>query len=315
MLRLAVLINQGGFRKAAKELHITQPALSQSIAQLEEEVGVQLITRSAHGVEPTIYGEALYAHARTIDRELAQATQQIESLMAGGAGSLLAGATTGGGIHIVARAAANLKSSRPDTKMFILEESLVDALVRQLRDRVIDLFVCQNPADFDLKGLKAFRIFQSRKLLCARKGHPLEGTGDLRGFMDYTLILPPDEMGILSSIKTELAASGLEIHESNILVSNSIYAAKEIVSNTDCWSVFSDNSIIKEREQGSLVAYDLPECFEGWNYLVVRAEYSASSLAKSFIREIFQVCELWGLPVHRDAISFERTGRVPGIRT
>lgn len=313
LLRLAVLINEGGFRKAAEKLHITQPALSQSIAQLEEEVGVQLVTRSANGVVPTIYGEALYGHAKVIDRELVQARRQIESLMAGGAGTLLVGATTGGGIHVVARAAAILKSNCPETKMFIQEESLTDALLRQLRDRNIDLFLCQNPAGFDLNGLVAFRIFKSRKLLCTRKGHPLEAARDLRGFMDYPLILPPDEMGILSGIKTALSASGLFIPEDNILVTNSVYAAKEIVSNTDSWSVFSDNSILNERDCGRLVAYDLPESLDGWNYIVTRSEYVADGLAKAFIREIFQVCEQWNLLVHEDARSFERIGRVSGM--
>lgn len=55
---------------AAESLHVAQPALSQQIALLENDLGVQLLVRGPRGVEPTAEGELLYRQAQTILRQV-----------------------------------------------------------------------------------------------------------------------------------------------------------------------------------------------------------------------------------------------------
>ena len=310
LMRLAVLINEGSFRKAAEKLGLTQPALSQSIAQMEDEVGVQLITRSARGVEPTIYGEALYRHAKAIDSELTNAAQQIQNLVIGSAGFLLAGAVTGGGIHIVAQAATRLKQTRPSANIVVSEEVFVSALLKQLHDRSIDVVISQRPSSSDTRSVRAIPLLKTRKVLCVRKGHPLEGCDDIAKFMDYPFICPPDEMGILSEIKSIFSNSGLVAPSDNIIVSNSIAFAKQFVLNSNAFSIFSDISVRKERELGQIICADMADN-GSWYYLITRKEYVATELVRAFIREIFAVCDEWDVPIHNDALHFERFGRAP----
>ena len=54
---------QGSFSKAAQELFVTQPVISQQIAALEKELGFALFTRSAKGVQLTQAGMTYYRHA------------------------------------------------------------------------------------------------------------------------------------------------------------------------------------------------------------------------------------------------------------
>ena len=54
--------NTGNISKAAKELYISQPAISKSIQKLEENIGIKLFDRSSRGVSLTPEGELLYAH-------------------------------------------------------------------------------------------------------------------------------------------------------------------------------------------------------------------------------------------------------------
>ncbi len=66
------VVEAGSFSRAASTVHVAQPALSQQIAQLEEQLGVSLLLRSARGVRPTAAGEVLYREASSILRRLQQ---------------------------------------------------------------------------------------------------------------------------------------------------------------------------------------------------------------------------------------------------
>ena len=67
------IVESGSLAKASRQLFIAQPALSQQMARLEEEVGKPLLVRSSRGVSPTDNGEALYHHAKFMLRQLDQA--------------------------------------------------------------------------------------------------------------------------------------------------------------------------------------------------------------------------------------------------
>jgi LysR family transcriptional regulator, nitrogen assimilation regulatory protein len=66
------VVEAGSFSRAASTIHIAQPALSQQVAQLEEQLGVSLLLRSARGVRPTAAGEVLYREASSILKRLQQ---------------------------------------------------------------------------------------------------------------------------------------------------------------------------------------------------------------------------------------------------
>ena len=69
----AQICESGSLAKASRQLFIAQPALSQQMARLEDEVGKALLVRSSRGVVPTENGEALYHHAKFMLRQMEQA--------------------------------------------------------------------------------------------------------------------------------------------------------------------------------------------------------------------------------------------------
>jgi DNA-binding transcriptional LysR family regulator len=64
--------------KAASNLGMSQPAVSEAIATLEAALGVQLLDRTRRGIEPTIYAVALLKHEHTVFDELRQGIKEIE---------------------------------------------------------------------------------------------------------------------------------------------------------------------------------------------------------------------------------------------
>ena len=73
LLTLRAVVAAGSFSAAARELSLTQPAVSQQVAALEREVGARLLDRGVGGPAPTAAGTLLLAHADALADRLAQA--------------------------------------------------------------------------------------------------------------------------------------------------------------------------------------------------------------------------------------------------
>lgn len=73
------IVDSGSITKAAAALHVAQPALSQQVSALENDLKQRLLIRSKQGVEPTAAGHTLYRHAQSILRLVEQARQDVAS--------------------------------------------------------------------------------------------------------------------------------------------------------------------------------------------------------------------------------------------
>jgi DNA-binding transcriptional LysR family regulator len=181
--------------------------------------------------------------------------------------------------------------------------------MRRLHDRSLDVVICQTLPDFELKGARSVPLFHSRRLACVRAGHPLGPAPRLEDLLAYPFACPPDEMGLQSGIREALAGEGLEMPKNNIIVSDSVAVAKEIVRNSDAFAIFSDLSVWRELEAGDLVATTLPYEAGQWYRVVIRPEHVGTESLKSFMQAVFAACEAWGVEIHPDARRLE--GRIP----
>ena len=75
---LAAVVSHGSFGRAAQEIYVTQSALSQQIARLEEELGLTLLNRGPRGVEPTPAGLEFLDHARAILSRVSEARAAVD---------------------------------------------------------------------------------------------------------------------------------------------------------------------------------------------------------------------------------------------
>ena len=178
MEAFVLVVDAGSFSAAAKRLGVGQPAVSKSVAQLEERLGVKLLARSTRGLTPTEAGLNFYERAR---RSIAEADEA--ELAARGAGAGLTGklricaAVTFARIHLMPRIPEFL-ARHPDLEIEII-----------LDDRNVDLV--QEGIDVALRmgrladsSLTARRIATGRRVVLAttayfdRAGEPA-APGDL----------------------------------------------------------------------------------------------------------------------------------------
>jgi DNA-binding transcriptional LysR family regulator len=85
------VVQAGSMAKAASQLRVTQPAVSQVIAALEHAIGVPLLDRGPQGVEPTVYGHSLLKGGAVAFDDLKQTIKEIEFLADPAAGDLRIG--------------------------------------------------------------------------------------------------------------------------------------------------------------------------------------------------------------------------------
>src|SRR5215213_7983601 len=76
----SMVVQCGSMAKAARQLGVSQPAVSEVIVDLEHALGVRLLDRSAQGIHPTIYGDALLKRSIAVFDELKQSVRDIEHL-------------------------------------------------------------------------------------------------------------------------------------------------------------------------------------------------------------------------------------------
>lgn len=302
LLRLGELIRQGSFKRAADKLAVTQPALSQSIAQMEAEVGVRLIERTPHGVVPTVYGEALAQHAHAIELELKDASAKVLELAFGQRGKLAIGGLSGGPVSLIAMAICKLREAIPELDTQLIEEHWSSSLLTLIEDRAIDLAICHHLDGLATEGKKIVPFFEARRVLCVRKGHPAESDLTLASLANYPFASPGGEMGWRGEIDHIFEAAGLEFPRQQVLASNSIAAAKQIVLSSDAFAVFSDVSVMVEARMGLFALAPIPSSPEQyWNYLVLREDHLSGKLLSAFIAALAEMCDELAIPLHPDA--------------
>lgn len=122
------VIEAGSFSVAAKQLRVGQPAVSKTVAQLEDRLGVRLLLRSTHGLTPTEAGRNFYERAK-------RAIEEAEEAEAAARG---AGATLSGRLRVCAPVTFARLQVVPRLPPFLAEHPSID-LDLVLDDRNIDL--------------------------------------------------------------------------------------------------------------------------------------------------------------------------------
>jgi DNA-binding transcriptional LysR family regulator len=104
MEAFVLVVETGSFSAAARQLHLGQPAISKTIAQLESRLGVQLLIRSTQSLTPTEAGQAFYERAKRVIQEAEEAEQAARGTSASLAGELrISAAVTFARLHVVPR--------------------------------------------------------------------------------------------------------------------------------------------------------------------------------------------------------------------
>lgn len=192
LLLLIALDDYRNIHRAAEELHMTQPAASKQIKDLEEMLEVRLFERLPRGMEPTIYGETMIRHARMALTSLALAHDDLVALKAGLSGQVEVGVIMSPAMALLPRAIARIKEQAPLLRIGVhLEPSNV--LLDKLQRGTLDFMIGRILEKEDSSGLVYEELTEEPACAVVRPGHALLEAKDLRleDIADQPWILPP----------------------------------------------------------------------------------------------------------------------------
>lgn len=190
-LRAFLLVAEtGSFSLAAQKLHLTQPAVSKRVAQLEEQLNAPLFDRIGRTISMTEAGEALLPHARAVQLELRAAEQSVRDL-AGEVGGRLRLATSHHiGLHRLPPVLSYFNQAFPSVQMDIDFMDSEQAYELTLRGEVELAVVTLAPAA--VPNIVTRPIWPDPLDFMVQKGHQLgrRKTLDLKELSKYPAILP-----------------------------------------------------------------------------------------------------------------------------
>lgn len=212
MLDLLAVVDHEGVTPAAKALNVSQPALTRSIRQLEETLGVPLLEREGRGVVPTRFGISLARHARTIEAELRHATRDLEDLRTVETGHLVVGASPVGSAMLMGPALARLRERMPGLAIVIRSDGL-DAMFDRLERGEVDIIVGSFARGEKRERLVEEVLFQNPLSVIVRASHPLTRRAglDFADLADQDWIMTRGSAAIRELIANEFRFEGMDL--------------------------------------------------------------------------------------------------------
>lgn len=232
LVLLVTIADEGSFVKAAEALYVSQPAVTRSVREVEELVGIDLFVRGPRGVVPTPAGEILIERARSALGSLRRASEQIEEVRQGGPRPLRVGTNLAGAYALLPKAVIALKKTHPEISISVVEGT-AEVLATSLQRSELDLLVGRLDPGTYRGALHHLRLYDEAVRAVVRRDHPaLSAEPELAHLVSYPWILPLQPSTLRAELDEMFAAAGLSSPR-DITECSTLLTSREIVLQTD----------------------------------------------------------------------------------
>ncbi len=271
------------FTKASEELHISQPAVTKHIKEIEIQLGSKLFDRKGTTIQLTRSGKILYEYAekirniyRDLEFEISQINQQHK-------GKLIIGASTTVAQYILPEILATFNSYYKDIKIELLTGN-TESISVLLKEEKIDLGIIEGESQssyFDYRPFKADEI-----VLAARSGHSSANkTLHIKDLYDVDLILREQGSGTLEFIQNRLREKGVNINELNTVIQlGSSESIKNYLLHSDTMAFLSISTILNELKNNTLTVIDIKNFSIERDFHFILPKGEQSELIRLFLR-------------------------------
>ena len=248
------VISEGSMTAAADKLFLTQPAVSQQIRNLEEDLGVELLVRGVRQIKPTPQGEVLFEHAKKILQLVQQAEIAIKSLGAELKGQLRIGTLNSIGLQIMSPIVGRLMRHNPEL-MLRIEYAPGEELIRLFKKSQLDVLILpevQIEFGAELESSeKKFILKEEMWLVGSGKDANLPPQISLKELGKFPLVNFTDEFpGFNKTLSEKLGSTGLIA--ASIFESSNVGTLKRVIEAGLGWGFLPAHSVKKQVRSGRL---------------------------------------------------------------
>lgn len=229
--------------RAADVLHVSQPAVTKTLRELEQALGIALVRRDGRGIRITHDGEVFLQHAMTALSALQHGINSVSGERSETVPPIRVGALPTVSSRVMPLA---MQLFLEDSREGRLEISTGDndRLLEQLRTGELDLVVGRLAAPDKMTGLTFEHLYSEKVVFVVRPGHPLLAEKPLRmeALLAYPVIMPTRRSVIRHPVDQFLIARGLQALKGRIdTVSDSF--GRAFVKRTDAIWIISEGVV------------------------------------------------------------------------
>lgn len=245
---------QKSVMKAAELLHVSQPAVTKTIRELEQALGVDVFERDGRGIRITRYGEVFLRHAGAALTALRQGLDSVSQEQFGDAPPIRIGALPTVSTRIMPRAMdLFLKENTWSRVKIVTGDNAV--LLEQLRIGDLDLVVGRLAGAERMAGFSFEHLYSEQVVFAVRAGHPLLASGKslFAELGRYTLLMPTRGSIIRPVVENFLIANGVASLPSQIETVSDAFG-RAFVRDSDAIWIISNGVVARDIADGVLAA-------------------------------------------------------------
>lgn len=251
LVLLTTLADSRNMHVTARQMHLSQPAASKMLKDLEGYFGFGIFLRRPRAMVPTELGEHVIRHARILLNDADRLVEEIGSLRQGGYGQLIVGAIPGAAPELLPAALTAIKRQRPRLAVSFKENSS-DQLLIDLEYKRLDVVVGRltNSHQHNLFDFEPLR--EEPVCVVVRASHPLVGQQPcLEALSRWPWVLHPVTSPMRGLFEVALAEAGVA-SPSNVIETTSTQTALQLLSASDMLAVLPRSVLQSPLSAGQL---------------------------------------------------------------
>ncbi len=272
------------FTKAAKELFITQPAVTKHIIILEEEFNAKLFIRKGNKIELTEAGNILFQYAKKIENIYNQLDFELSALNQKQRGKIKIGASTTMTQYVLPQLMGSFKSKFKDLSVSVINGN-TEQIEKALNNNSIDLGIIEGQSKrSDFHYLK---FLKDEIVLVARNANPMAKKAEisLSELQKLPLILREEGSGTLEVISYYLKKRNLSFNDLSIEMQfGSTEGIKNYILHSDRFAFLSIQSIHNELKRNELKIIDITDFEIKRNFNFIFPEGQQNKITDLFIK-------------------------------
>ncbi len=205
---VVAVVERGSLRAGAKHLGLAQPAVSRSIKELEQELGIVLFERSKFGMTLTRAGEVFFRRAKGIQAEFVRTLEEMEHLKGEDRGVITVGCSSAALLAMMPTIVKRFHLKYPNVRITLLEGSL-PMLENEIRDGLIDLYYGPVAKGFVDPALVIDLLFENERIIIGRRDHPLRLATTLKELVGASWVTTPMAIDSDNEVNGVFAVAGL----------------------------------------------------------------------------------------------------------